>query len=304
MKNFRKNLTALLLVFCVLLCAVSAGCTLKKDSENSGMLKSDSLKLSSFTPLGKDIVKTLFEKIPGSEDKTTVTGAYDLDGDGKDESVSLTFVSCLNDGKSVLNINGSKITTDSFFAISGVYVVDLDHNDKTKELAVCDYQMDDDIYTFFYRYDGTLKSIGKIYGGLSEDLGENYTTLSVYNYAIQTNKEGLLIPRLGIMEYTETPIVIAVSRFEDGAFKELSLDMSGVYKKSYTLSKDIKPYFEEMASAPTGFSPQFNDSDIITLKKGATIRFQKISNSLGDSYSSFVTLSDGKTGMLYFFVHP
>lgn len=89
--------------------------------------------------------------------------AYDLNGDGKKDNISLV---CNNDNYSFkLTVNG-KTASGEGDNFDGVFCIcDINTSDKIKEIAVTEAGPSDDYMTSFFWYDGkTLIPMGKIQG--------------------------------------------------------------------------------------------------------------------------------------------
>ncbi len=265
------------------------------------------ISLSGFSSIKSYVKTTLFENVEGEIKNTAVKGSYDLNGDGKAENISVNFASLGNGGKTTISVESSKCETD-ISSLAGVYAIDLDKSDKYTELAVVANQMDTDTEIMIYRYDGSLTLLGKVYGSLYDQPGYGYS-LTAYNIGVLADGKGRLIPRRGVIRYIAPQIMLSVYEIENSQIAPVKLDFSKEQGISYTVTTEVRPYFEEMPpnaqlEDPMPLSLQFNDKDKITLKTGSIITFKAIKPTLDDSLCSIVELQDKRTGILYFFVHP
>ena len=136
------------------------------------------------------IEKENLEKIKAQEEKVAAaksypqscqfgkTYNYDLDGDGKEEELCITYKE--NEEHSVydvtLNLEGYLIIPDTVYDLSRddvyyfnintdeFFVTDISPFFPGLEIAVMDYGMSDDLVTHFYTYDGEFRYIGTVGG--------------------------------------------------------------------------------------------------------------------------------------------
>ncbi len=264
---------------------------------------SNQLGLDSFYTIKDAVAKTFYEKVPTDTKKFDVTGSYDLNSDGKADNFKLAFKDEVDGGgKSILSVGG-KSTQLSLHQLAGVYVVDLDKSDNMKELAVVNYGLDVYIETYFYRYDGSnLTLSGNIQGGFLSDPGIPGYNVTAYNNDLKTDGKGRVIPQFGVMQYTSPQIMENTYELKNNSLKSISLDLSNTLNKEYTISQDIKPYFEQVNPVPSGYMLKYDDSSIISLKKGQKITIKKINTSINEGLYATVQLDNGKCGVLYFFL--
>lgn len=257
----------------------------------------NTLKLDAFYPINKAVAATLYENISNTRQSKRISGSFDFNADGKKESIKIDYSS---DGakKSTITV-GSASVKQSLIGLAGVYAVTLNKSDSKKVLAIVDYELDNDITTYFYRYDaGKLTLIGDVPGCFVLDKRAGYY-IPEYNDQILVDGNGHIIPRFGLMKYVSPSILLKAYKLTDNELTSMSIDLNGTKNGIYKLSMNIKPYFEK-GNSNINHTLQYNDHNKISLSKGDTITVLDVSTS----DCANVKLSSGKQGLLYFFLHP
>lgn len=92
-----------------------------------------------------------------------VKGSYDLDSDGKEDSISILLKGQGNDS-TYIEVNETRLSFSVEFPIDGeVHIVDLDQNDRYLEVACYDDGPSGDPSYIFFRYDGSsIYQLGQI----------------------------------------------------------------------------------------------------------------------------------------------
>jgi len=87
----------------------------------------------------------------------------DLNGDGKSEEITLTPLARLGGMAFTLTVNGSSVTDRLGDRVNGFLIVDIDENDRYKEVAVHTPGPSDDDEYFYFWYNGKeLHRTGKV----------------------------------------------------------------------------------------------------------------------------------------------
>jgi hypothetical protein len=263
----------------------------------------DAIRLSDFAPLKKLVKATLYFDPKANYDATrTMRGSYDFDADGKPDAVALNFSSAPDTGKKSILTVGKQSVSLTLYGVSGLYAVSLNGSDRT--LALVDYGMDNYVDTYFFRYDGkALTQLGKISGSIETDprAGFNFPE---YNLQILADGKGRLIPRFGVMRYISPDLVLCTEKFDGKAFTKLPVSLNGAVGKTYPLAMDITPFFQPGSTNVSSPLLSCDDKTKITLKKGQMITLISVNPSSSELDCAAVQLSNGKKGILYFFLHP
>ena len=262
----------------------------------------DAVSLADFSPLKKYVSATLYCNLKSQSEDRTVRGSYDFNADGKRDAVVLNFSSAPDTcKKSTLTVGGAHVSL-ILTGIAGIYAVN--PGGCGKELALVDYGMDNTVTTYFFHYDGcSLSQLGQADGGIEPDSRAGYD-IPEYNFQILADGHGRLISRFGVMRFVSPNVPLSVLRFGAARLAPVPVSLTTVVGRTFTLAMDVNPYFQE-GSTDTA-SPEFlcEDKDKIRLSKGEKITFLSVNPSAQKMACAGVRLSNGKKGLLYFFLHP
>jgi hypothetical protein len=248
-------------------------------------LKTNSLDIKSFIKFENAALKVDFKSDRKDNDIDSpypVAGKYDMDSDGKLDTINITLSRRVNNQDSSIQIN------DKNFEIimhnpGKVYLVDIDQRDKYIELAIFDDGPSGDPNLVFFRYTGSeILCLGTIYGSiLTDNYGKVISTWEMVNF--------------------EPEIVLGVHEIKDNEFVFKKIDFNEALNKEYLAASDTEAYFKEMDKVPDDFIPSYTNEDKkINLKKGDRFKIEKISIMGNHPYWYSVELSNGKKGALYF----
>ncbi len=282
--------------------SVTSGGSVSKSSQPELI---STINSGSYYLLKNDVIKTLCERNSDCNKPYTLKTAFDLNKDGKNDNIEIKTVSQSKTyaQKCTLTVNGKSIT-DYTFGFAGAYIVDINKDDNEIELAVEQESMSDDIYTYFYRYDGSLIELGDILGTVSTTLPEGYSEpIQEYNYFILTDGKGKLIPRFGLMQYISPNILLNGDELTGSKISPFKVNFTDVLNRSYTISMNTKPYLQQNKSDPDKLDFLYSKSEKINLQKGDGLTITQISTQEYNE-SACVKLSNGKQGILYYFLHP
>jgi hypothetical protein len=139
-----------------------------KDSENTDDTGEETLDdLSTFLPIQDCFIDYKFQvEQVGSDDNRTsymVNGNYDLNSDGKEDSISI-LQKGRNNNLSFIEVNQIKLSFNVDNPYDGeVHIIDLDKSDPYLEVASFDDGPSGDPEYLFFRYDGSsIYEIGRI----------------------------------------------------------------------------------------------------------------------------------------------
>jgi len=264
----------------------------------------NAINLNSFTPLKKSVAATLFYNIKGGPPSRKISGSYDFNADGKKDSVSIQFY-CVDETRKSSTIKiGASSCSERLHEIAGVYALRIDKSNSHKVLTVVDYGMNNNVTTYFYNYNGkSLTKIGSLAGGIELDSREGYN-IPEYNFQILSDGAGRLIPRFGIMNYVSPKVLLSAYELKGLKLASIPIDLNNILPRQFTISMNCQPYFEKDNTNVSNLSPLFDDKDKISLSKGNIITITAINPSVGAQNCASVKLSDGKQGILYFFLRP
>lgn len=234
--------------------------------------------------------KTLVTSKLGEDLETNydIKGKCDLDGDGKQDTISCLIKGAYGEGgDSTISVNGKVCVAQFENPEPGkVYIIDLDSRDNYKEIAVYDNgPSDDPSFTYFRYIKGNVINLGTVAPGLADGKGR---LIGWYSLA------GFIKPDIcsGWYELHNNKVI----------FKEN--DVTGAFGKEYTVSEDREAFFKEFKEIPVVFEPDYSIPQI-KLKKGdnITIKGAKLEPEFDNQLLWYgVKLSNGKTGVLYFYL--
>lgn len=217
------------------------------------------------------------------EEDYEFTGSFDFNMDGKADEVN---VKCNRETiEATIKINDATLS-ESFPTATNVFVVDVDTNDSCKELVVFDNGLSDDPCYHFYRYDGTqivkIGTIGTYFGHTIGIDGNNHAVAldSFYNE---------LEPGMLIGYYT----------FSDKEVQYEKFDLTETLGKEYTVAYDNDyAFFKETNESVDQVECSWDPSETFELHAGDKVTINKV----GDYERYEVKLSDGRVGILYFWI--
>lgn len=217
------------------------------------------------------------------EEDYTITGSYDLDQDGKEDTI--TFLCNRDTMRMKLTINDASV--DGEFPTPGnAYVVDVDKSDSIIDLVLYDGGMSDDPNYTFYRYDG--KSIRDI--GTVGTLSNGSIGFDGHNRAAKLDS---------FVNHLNPPMLLSYYEVKDNEWQMQEFDMTNAEQKEYTiLDTDIDGFFAQTDAKIDEFERTWDKDEAITLHAGDAITINKI----GEFESYEVKLADGRTGILYFWI--
>jgi len=310
LKQMRKFIGAVLVTCSILLLFFLTGC---KDSYNNNTQKSvevvnstdsyigsssetskdqnvEEFDISKFKPINEYFDNYAFNvSINGTKEDPLsfkVNGEYDLNMDGKLDTINLELRSRLGIEKSVqayLQVNDLKEEINMEYTSDGeVRIIDLDKNDKYVEIAYFDEGPSGDPAYSFYRYDG--KKLYNI-GSLSSDV--------IYD------GKGSFIPGLFISKF-EPKFYSASYEIKDNMFVRRDNDIQKYLGKNYKFAggeayfipaKELPDNFEARWEEPKNFdASEIKIIDVIINPDDRILNYY------------FVEFPNGDKGMLYFWI--
>lgn len=279
--------------------------TLVKDNttDNTGLLKT-AFDTSSFKPIKSAVTSKFYESVNRPYDTKIVKGSFDFDGDGLTDNFEVVYTcdELMNTYSSVKI--GDSSETLNLYGLAGVYAVKLFSNSTENLLAVVEYSTDNYIVTHFFRSSmGKLIDLGSVGGGFSRDTSRQFYE-NEYNETILVDGHGNLIPRYSLVKFVDPGIVISILNLDGNRLSRVYYDPNETLQKQYTVTEDIRPFFENGVTDFKNASPRCDDSDKITIPAGTKIKIKGVSTSLDNLECSLITLPGDKQGLIYFFLHP
>ncbi|MGE5418314.1 MAG: hypothetical protein ACM3UZ_16370 [Acidobacteriota bacterium] len=308
-KSIVKRRYAVLVALLIMTMASSCGSPVSSDKKDAGKDKvrepaeqtekkvvdksqvMGSIDLSEFRKLDTFFdERTLTSSKTGEGDQASymIKGNFDLDGDGQADSISCKIFSAYGDtSDSSVSVNGKTCIMQFENPQDGrVYIMDLDNRDKYKEIAVFDNgPSDDPSYTYFRYMNGSVVSLGAVAPGLADGKGRLIGWYSLAGFIKPDICTGWYDIRNNKLVFNENEVTEA-------------------FGKEYTVSDDREAFFKEFKEIPVVFEPDWNGPKI-NLKKGdkITIKGAKLEPDCDNEMLWYgVELSNGKQGVLYFFL--
>lgn len=217
-----------------------------------------------------------------------ITGSYDLNSDGKLDTIVLNLCFRSIDQESKIQINNAILAT-TFNKPENAYLLDLDKEDDFIEILVSDDGPSGDPAYFFFRYDGT------------EIIDLGFVPTSEGN-SISFDGHGRIISWFNFNNCISPKIITGLYELNDNKFIYVELDISDTLNKEYVVQNNMDGYFIEMGDVPSNFYPSWDsetmDKNKLSLSAKDTIIIKEI---LGYG-RYYVQLSNGKLGVLYFWI--
>jgi hypothetical protein len=238
-------------------------------------------KLSDVEVKNVELIKKVEEKLKkyrygDSMDNVAKNVAnFDLNGDGKIDNIKLNAKKAPYDFTLTIMINGVTHKDNGGDSFS---IVDIDENDKIKEIAIQEYGPSDDFATSFYLYDGRkIIKIGKIDG------------LCVFDNFIAGN---------GIV-YGNTRFIVLQTWFYKDEYKLTAKHLLQHVDKPYYLASSAQPFKPSLSQPPVTVWKSIHLYESPNSKKVvAKLKVGEKVNIIGSDNKKWclVKLKDGRTG--------
>lgn len=260
---------------------------------------------SDFYSIKKAVTKTFYVNTANAYKSCSFKDKYDFDGDGTDDDIAVDFKSSESSASAETTVTvGSSQQKLNILGLAGVYAVKLDKSSTENTLAVVEYSTDIIIITHFYRYkDGKLIKLGEFSGAFEADPSRQVFNKE-YNEEILVDGTGNLVPRYSLMKFVSPEIFLNVYQLSGGSFNKVLADPNSALCDEYTLSLNVRPYFEQGNYNLQNYIPKCNANDITKLSTGDKIKILSVSTKQSNQEFAVVRLADGRQGILYFYLSP
>lgn len=255
---------------------------LKEANENINMDKMVNLRES--------IIRNVL-KVDKRDNELIVTGEYDLDKDGKNDSIEAKLIYW---EESILRINNTELLA-SYDCPFNAYLVDLVKDDNFIEIVIYDDGPSADPKSNFYRYDGS-----NIYhlGTFETDIDTEDTIYSFYGNVL-TDEIGNFLPPHCVAKFVTPNIVKGYYSIENNEFVYHTIDYKKYLADEYSIAEDFNAFFIaqdiDKDLDTDALLLTWDSEELKEFKKGEKIKIIVI----GD-YWYGVERQDGTRGILYF----
>lgn len=257
--------------------------------DNNSNNQAVSPKLEDFSELDKYIkdytFDVLYENSQDYEVTYSVSGEYDLDGNGSTDKINALLKSGYEDG-SYIEVNGQKLDLYPESPTGEMYIIDLDSRDNYQEIAVYDDGPSGDPQFSFYRYDGNILTyVGNIDRyALADGLGKFISWFHIAN-------------RFSPKFYS------AWGEFKDGEYVITNQDVRQYIGQSFEF--EGYAYFVPMDEFPENYI-EHTIWDPEAMKEFETTKIKLLDIYIDEDGPIlnwfYVEMPDGQKGLLYFWI--
>ena len=214
---------------------------------------------------------------------------YDLDGDGTNEKITLSYKAGDVDNRVnySVKLNGEVFSEGT--SMDSIYIVDLNENDKNIEVVIFDDGPSDDPNYTIYSKNGSKMVELKNIGGYPLKNDKKGTVL------VKDNYNGVTVPEIYFGYYKVQDGKIEMKNVEVEKIKDIELKSSHLYfSKNY---KDETKIFDELGKNDNNIENTLKKLDIEQLNENTTFKIINITNE--NEYKIYVELSDGRKGYIF-----
>lgn len=275
------------ILFATILLFILSGCSATKvdNSNKNSAIDSNTYDTSNFVDIAQLKIKTDFiteKKEENAEYSLSIIGNYDLNSDNSSDKINLLLNSRVKNKMSNLQVNDIKFNYQLDNPCEA-FIIDLDKNDKYKEIAILDDGPSGDPCIIFFRFTGKeIICMGSIREDVRIDsMGKAISTWNISNLGID--------------------IVFCIYEVENNKIITKANDYKSYLNKEYPLKTDIDAYFKEMETVPADFVPSYTENDKTSkFSKNKKFILKDIKIMFYHPYWYYVEFEDNKKGVLYF----